>query len=317
MALLSRPSFDPTVFLEPLDHAQWLLLQEKQPFLNRAFNACYQPGSIFKLVTTSAALEHNFIDPNNSWYCCGYVEFGQRQYGCANHNGHGWLTAEQSLAKSCNTMFFEIGKRISIDLLADYAHRFGLGRKTNMVFAEKEGLIPTSAWKKQVKHEKWWPGETLSAVIGQSYLLVTPIQVARMISAIFSGYLVYPRVLFEEPVIKEPLGIKQETRKFLQQSMLKVVESGGTGQQVGRLKNIKIYAKTSTAQTSSLDKRDLGNAYLEHGWFVAYFSYKDEKPMTLVILMENVGSARVATDVAKQFLFEYRKLVDLTQHANS
>lgn len=309
LALLSRPSFDPTVFLEPLDHSQWLSLQDKQPFLNRAFNACYPPGSIFKLITMSAALEHKIIDPNNSWFCCGYVEFAQRQYWCANHNGHGWLTPEQSLAQSCNTLFFEVGKRISIDLLADYAHRFGLGQKTNIIFAEKEGLVPTAAWKKKVKKEKWWPGDTLSAVIGQSYLLVTPVQVARMISSIFTGYLVSPRVLMDEPIVKEPLAIKPETRKFLQQSMLKVVETG-TGQQVRKVKNIKIYAKTSTAQTSSLEKRDLGSSYMEHAWFVAYFSYLNEKPMTLVILVENAGSSRFATEVAKNFLSEYKKLVD-------
>ena len=92
-------------------------------------------------------------------------------------------------------MFYETGKKINIDLLADYAHRFGLGKKTNIIFAEKEGLIPTAAWKKRVKNEKWWPGETFSVSIGQSYVLVTPIQIARMISAIFTGELVTPRIL--------------------------------------------------------------------------------------------------------------------------
>jgi penicillin-binding protein 2 len=169
--------------------------------------------------------------------------------------------------------------------------------------------VPTSAWKKKVKGEKWWPGDTLSAVIGQSYLLVTPIQIARMISSIFTGYLVNPRVLLDEPVVQEPLRIKHETRKFLQQSMQSVVTSG-TGQQVKRIKDIRIYAKTSTAQTSSLEKRDLGSSYLEHGWFVAYFVYQDHTPLTLVVLVENAGSSRVATDVAKKFLSEYKKCMD-------
>jgi penicillin-binding protein 2 len=309
LALLSRPLFDPAIFLDPLNHQEWLSLQEKQPFLNRAFSACYPPGSIFKLVTMSAVLEHNIIDVNSSWYCGGFVEFAKRQYWCANHNGHGWLTAEQSLAHSCNVMFFEIGKRINIDLLADYASRFGFGKKTNIIFAEKEGLVPTAAWKKRVKGEKWWPGDTLSAVIGQSYLLVTPIQVAVMISSIFTGSLVTPRVLSNEPIQKEPLQIKLDTRKFLQQSMQSVV-TRGTGQQVRKVKDIKIYAKTSTAQVSSMEKRDFGKSYLEHGWFVGYFSYQDRKPLTIVILVENSGTSRIATDVAKNFLMEYKKLVD-------
>ncbi len=310
VALLSRPNFDPALFLEPIQDDDWRTLQEKQPFLNRAFNACYPPGSIFKLVTVSAMLETNIIQQESCWNCRGFSEFSGRQYWCNNRNGHGLLNVEQSLAHSCNIMFYETAKKISIDLFTDYAHRFGLGHKTDIIFAEKEGLIPSSAWKKRVKHEKWWPGETLSVAIGQSYLLVTPIQIARMISSIFTGFLVTPRVLMEEEVIKQPVGISAETRKFLQQSMYRVVNQG-TGQRVKQIKDIKIYAKTSTAQTSSLDKHDLGREFLEHGWFVGYFSYKDHKPLTIVILVEHAATSRVPTNVAASFLREYKKMVDV------
>ena len=91
--------------------------------------------------------------------------------------------------------------------------------------------------------------------------------------------------------------------------MQKVVNQG-TGQRVKHIKDIKIYAKTSTAQTSGLDKHDLGNEYLEHGWFVCYFYYKDHKPLTVVILVEHASTSRVATGVAAQFLGEYKKMVD-------
>lgn len=309
LALLSRPNFDPALFLEPMQEQDWHTLQEKQPFLNRAFNACYPPGSIFKLVSISALLEQNFITTETCWFCRGYSEFAGRQYWCNNHNGHGTLNAEQSLIHSCNILFYETAKKLPIDLLADYAHRFGLGQKTNIIFSEKEGLIPSSAWKKRVKGEKWWPGETLSVSIGQSYLLVTPIQVARMISAIFTGQLVTPRILLDEPVECTPMQIKAETRKFLQQSMQKVVHQG-TGQRVKQVKDIKIYAKTSTAQTSGMEKHDLGGEYLEHGWFVCYFYYKNEKPLTVVILVEHASTSRVASEIAKNFLSEYKKMID-------
>ena len=309
LALLSRPNFDPALFLEPLQEEDWRSLQDKQPFLNRAFNACYPPGSIFKLISVSALLEQGFITTQSCWHCNGFVNFGNRQYWCNNKTGHGLLNAEQSLIHSCNILFYETAKKINIDLLADYAHKFGLGQKTNIMFAEKTGLIPSAAWKRKVKREKWWPGDTLSVAIGQSYLLVTPIQIARMISSIFTGYLVTPRVLLNEPISKEPLAISLDTRQFLQQSMQKVVNQG-TGQRVKTIKDIKIYAKTSTAQTSSLDKRDLGEQYLEHGWFVCYFSYKDNPPLTIVILVEHAGSARVATEIAKNFLTQYKKMID-------
>lgn len=309
LALLSRPNFDPALFLKPLQEEDWRSLQEKQPFLNRAFNACYPPGSIFKLVSISALLENNYITTESCWNCRGFTEFAGRQYWCNNRTGHGLINAEHALIYSCNIPFFELGKKINIDVLADYAHRYGLGKKTNIIFAEKEGLIPTSAWKKKIKHEKWWPGETLSVAIGQSYLLATPIQIACMISSIFTGDLVTPRILVDEPITKQPLAISEQTRKFLQQSMQKVVNQG-TGQRVKQIKEIKIYAKTSTAQTSSLDKHDLGVEYLEHGWFVCYFSYKDQKPLTVVILVEHAGSARVATEIAKNFLAQYKKMID-------
>lgn len=309
LALLSHPDFDPALFLEPMQEEDWRSLQDKQPFLNRAFNACYPPGSIFKLITVSALMELGYITPESCWNCHGYSEFAGRQYWCNNRQGHGYLNVEQSLANSCNIMFYEMGKKISIDTLADYAHRFGLGKKTNIIFSEKEGLIPSSAWKKRVKGERWWPGETLSVSIGQSYLLVTPIQIARMISAIFTGQLVTPRILLEEPIEIEPLRISLETRKFLQQSMQKAVHQG-TAQKMKTIKDIKIYAKTSTAQTSSMDKHDLGDEYLEHGWFVAYFSYKNEKPLTLIVLTEHSGTSRAATPIAADFIRAYKKLIN-------
>lgn len=309
VGLLSRPNFDPALFLEPIQEEDWRSLQDKQPFLNRAFNACYPPGSIFKLITVSAMLENGIISEDSCWNCKGFVEFAGRQYFCNNHQGHGYLNVEQSLAHSCNVMFFETAKKINIDLFADYAHRFGLGKKTNIVFAEKEGLIPTAAWKKRVKHEKWWPGDTLSVAIGQSYLLVTPVQIASMISSIFTGYLVTPRILLQEPISKQPLNIKVETRRFLQQSMQKVVNQG-TGQRVKRIKDIKIYAKTSTAQTSSLDKEDQGTQFLAHGWFASYMVYNNERPLTFVVLVEHVNTSRIAAGFAAQFLSEYKKMID-------
>ncbi len=309
LGLLSRPNFDPALFLEPIQEEDWRSLQDKQPFLNRAFNACYPPGSIFKLITVSAMLENGIISQDSCWNCRGYVEFAGRQYFCNNHQGHGYLNVEQSLAHSCNVMFFETAKKINVDLFADYAHRFGLGKKTNIIFSEKEGLIPTAAWKKKVKGEKWWPGDTLSVAIGQSYLLVTPVQIACMISSIFTGYLVTPRILSAEPIIKQPLNIQLETRRFLQQSMQKVVNQG-TGQRVKRVKDIKIYAKTSTAQTSSREKEDQGGEFLAHGWFASYMVYNNERPLTFVILVEHVNTSRVAAGFAAQFLSEYKKMID-------
>ncbi|MCK5632961.1 penicillin-binding protein 2 [bacterium] len=309
LTMLSRPNFNPSIFLAPISHKSWQSLQNQKPFLNRAINASYPPGSIFKLVVTSAALEKGIITPETIWDCKGYITFAGRRYHCHEQHGHGKLTVSEALEQSCNPLFYDIGTKLSIDTLADYAHRFGLGEKTNIIFSEKTGLIPTNKWKMETKGERWWPGETLSAAVGQSFLLVTPMQIARMIASIFSGALINPRILESEPIIKKPLDIKEETLEFLRQSMKKVVAQG-TGKRIGVVKDIEIYAKTSTAQTSALHKRNKGRRYKEHGWIVTHFQYKNYNPMTMVVLVEHAGSSRLPTSIAKNFLIQYKKYVD-------
>lgn len=306
--LLSRPNFDPTIFLEPIPDDQWNNLLQAKPFINRALNACYPPASIFKLVTVATGLELGFINCESCINCHGHIIFGDRRYHCNNRNGHGKLTVKKALAQSCNILFYKLGQMISIDILANYAKKFGLGSPTGIILPEHEGLVPNTEWKYRTKGERWWMGETLSASIGQSYLLATPIQIARMISGLFEGYLVQPRILENEPISKIYLNIKPETTEFLKDSMRQVV-SAGTGIRVSKIQDLAIYAKTGTAQTCSLQKADLTNSDLEHAWFVANFSYKDEDPLTIVILVENAGSAKIAVNIAKKFFNQYRQMM--------
>lgn len=314
-SLLSRPHFDPSIFLNPIATPEWQGMQEGRPFINRAFQAAYPPASIFKLVTISAALEHNLIGPQDMVYCKGYVPFKGRNYHCARRWGHGELSLKESVAKSCNAIFYEIGTQMPIDDLATYAFKFGLGQITQHTFAEHEGLVPTSEWKLQTKGERWWQGETLSATIGQSYFLATPIQIACMIGSIFTGYLVKPRILEQEPVEKKPLEIKPETRAFLKKSM-KLVVKLGTGKYLNKLQDVKIYAKTGTAQVSGFEKRNLGPHHKEHAYFVGTFCFKNTDPLTLVIFVEHAESSRIATNIAKKFLSKYRSYM-LKKELNS
>ena len=311
-ALVSRPDFDPELFLRHITKEDWENLQEKQPFLNRAFNACYPPGSIFKIVTMSAALEHGTIKQDASWFCPGYYSYAGRNYGCHLHTGHGTLTTCECLTHSCNIPFYEIGKRINIDFIADYAKRYGLGIKTGAPFNEKEGLVPNKAWKRKYKHERWYPGETLSVAVGQSFLLVTPIQIARMIGSIFTQTLVKPRILVDDPIFKEQLNIRPETLDFIKRSMKDVVIHG-TASRVGKINGFQIYAKTSTAQVCALTKRDLGKQYVEHSWFASYIQYNKERPLVLVILVENSGSSRIPSGLAREFCLQYRNHIEHEQ----
>ena len=310
-ALVSKPGFDPSIFLKPISTDDWKILQENRPFINRAFSASYPPASIFKLVTISAALEQGLITPSSSFFCNGYVTFKGRKYHCSNRKGHGKLNIKENLAHSCNIACFEIAQKMSIDTLADYAYRFGLGEKTHIVFPETSGIVPSNEWKRMVKGEPWWKGETLSAAIGQSFVLTSPIQIARMIGGIFKGYLVQPRILESDDIVKTPLHIKPATLDFLQDCMKSAIAMG-TGRHLNRLKDITVYAKTGTAQTKSRiigEDKEVKIQHDCHAWFVSYFYYQNNDPLVMVILIEHAGGSAVATRVAGKFLSSYMKLV--------
>ncbi len=306
-ALVSHTGFDPSIFLKPIATDTWQALQHNRPFINRAFNASYPPASIFKIVTMSAALEHGIINPETIFNCKGFITFKNRKYYCNKRSGHGKLDIKGSLAHSCNIGCFEIAQKISIDTLADYAFRFGLGEKTNSIFPEKSGIVPSNEWKRMMKGEPWWKGETLSAAIGQSFLLVTPIQIACMMGSIFTGYLVQPRILETDPIQTTPLDIAPTTQEFLQECMKSAIQIG-TGRNVGRLKNITVYAKTGTAQTKSRtgDIKDIQTDC--HAWCMIYFTYQNQDPLVMTILIEHAGGSAVATGVAKKFLAQYMKM---------
>jgi penicillin-binding protein 2 len=309
-AMLSYPNFDPNLFLEPISDQEWSdKFTIDSPLLNRAIHASYPPASIFKLVTFVAGLERGVISTNSSFFCPGYTLFCGRRYNCQHREGHGRLTATQALGASCNVPCFQIAQKITIDQLADYAMRFGLGQSTSFVVSDKKGLVPTSGWKQSCKGERWWPGETLSASIGQSFLLVTPLQIVRMVASICSGYLVKPRIMQAEQVEKTPLDVSGHTLSFLRHVMREVVLHG-TGAYLSRFSEFHISAKTGTAQTISLEKQQKETKkQLEHAWFAAYFSYKNTKPLAMVILSENAGSSRFALKIAEKFFTIYRKVL--------
>ena len=139
--------------------------------------------------------------------------------------------------------------------------------------------------------------------------MVTPIQIIRAIAAIFTGYLVKPRIIAQETVEQTTIAITAETRTILQKSMELAVKHG-TGHLLKSVPDLEIYAKTSTAQTSSLSKRLHGPKFFAHGWFVAYFRYQENRPMVCLTLVENTGSARNAAEIAKNFLIGYKQHID-------
>lgn len=306
-SLVSFPNYDPNIFLHPISHEQWNKeFVEKNSFLNRATSATYPPASIFKLITFAAGLEEGVINEDEEFNCRGFINFHGRRYHCIRHWGHGKLDSKDALAYSCNIPCYEISQKMKINNIADYAFRFGLGKKTGFLLRESSGLVPTFEWKVMTKGERWWPGETLSASIGQSYISVTPLQMARMIGAIVTGYLVRPRILQDEDINFSELYISDETLTFLREAMKGVVEKG-SAKLLNKFKDFDVYAKTGTAQTSSLSVENRSKKHLEHAWLASYFSYKGEDPLVMIVLVEHVGSSAPARKIAATFLNSYKR----------
>lgn len=307
-ALVSHPNFDPNIFLSPISQDEWEnKFSVNTPLLNRATCALYPPASTFKIVTMTAGFEESVFNQGSNIVCRGHTTFCGRKYHCQRKIGHGALTPREALAVSCNIPCFEIAKRLSIDTFALYAMRFGLGKKTNFLLPEGVGLIPTSMWKKVCKKESWWAGETLSASIGQSYLLATPLQLVRMIASVCTGCLVKPRILENEPIEKEPLCISPHTLAFLQDSMHLAVEQG-TVRRLKGLHDFNIHAKTGTAQTCSLTMEKTDISHYENGWLTCYFRYKNERPWAMIVILEHVGSSVPAVEFTKEFLKAYQQI---------
>lgn len=306
-AFVSVPQYDPNVFLGKITEEEWGSMSVNNPMLNRVTSAQYPPASTFKLVSVAAALEEKVIDEEQGFCCRGYTLYCGRRYHCLNRDGHGVLHPREALSRSCNIPFFQIAKRIQVDRIAYYANQLGLGRPTGLLLPEKHGLVPTKAWKKKTLKEQWWAGENLSVCIGQSYLLATPLQILRMVSGICTGFLVRPRLLIDEDIETEPINISRETFTILKAGMRAAAQEG-SARIFNSLKNFDVWAKTGTAQTCSLalSQSKQGKKYIEHGWLASFFSYKHERPLALVILLEHTGHSRYTTRLAYDFLVKYQ-----------
>ncbi len=294
LALVSSPAFDPNVFVSPGGGEERLgfLRDHRSPLLDRGVSASYPPGSVFKLVTALAALEAGKITPHTTFHCPGYFRLNGRgrAFRCWRPEGHGSLDLYRAIERSCNVYFYNVGRLVGPDTLAEMSRRLGLGQSfetelTNLA----PGLVPDSVWKKSRMKEKWWPGETLSFAVGQGFLLVSPLQVLRL-SAILAkdGEWIEPILIREAGSASKPLekkmAIQSKNLQVIRQGMLKVVHSDyGTGQ-LARVDFGQLAGKTGTAQAPPHDP---------HAWMTGFFPFKDPQ-IAFVVMLEHGGSGGIA-----------------------
>ena len=328
IAMVSKPSYDPNLFAAGISRKKWnrLLNDKKNPLQNRSIDGQYPPASTYKLVTAYAALSENVIKPEDTIFCPGHFRLGKRDYRCWKKRGHGAMNLHDALVQSCDVYFYTLGHRLGIDNLAKYAKKLGFGSHTGIgLSGEKSGLIPSTAWKKKVKNEVWYPGETISASIGQGYNLITPLQNASMISAIANGgflpapYLVKKIEDSEGKLIKEfspkilkNIAMDPEILKHLKEGLRGVVyEAHGTGHRA-RLKNIVVSGKTGTAQVVSMkDSEDIDPeekipySFRDHAWFIAFAPYENPDIAVSIIIEHGGHGGETAAPIARKIMENY------------
>ncbi|MDC0977737.1 penicillin-binding protein 2, partial [bacterium] len=185
LAMLSKPGFNPNHFTDFINEEEWKEINNKNhPLHNRAITG-YPPGSIFKIITGMAALDSPHFNPKKNIFCRGYLKLIRRRFNCWRTSGHGKMDFFQGFIESCNVVFFNVGQFVGPDKIVKTAARFGLGVITSIDLPfETRGLIPTRKWKKDNFKEDWYPGDTLNMSIGQGYILVSPVQMALVVSSL-------------------------------------------------------------------------------------------------------------------------------------
>ena len=325
LAMVSKPNFYPGFFSGPMEEEEWLAMinDPDKPLHNKFLQGLYSPGSVFKIVMALAGLEEKVIDTSTISRCYGQIKIYDRVFHCWNRSGHGDMNIYDALKNSCNVYFYRLGKKLDIDVIARYAKLLGLGKLTQIDLPnEKNGLIPTKAWKLHQLKQEWFPGETISVAIGGGMINVTPVQVLVMISTVaLRGRMPQLHLLKQietkgkvvekyKPQFKA-VAIDKENFEIVIEGLYKVVNEGGTGR-AARIDGLDICGKTGTHLVLSLENPNYNQLIKEkrfwpHAWF-ASFAPRDNPEIAVVVFVENGGDAgAVAAPIARKI---YKKIFD-------
>jgi len=328
LAMVSRPSFDPSKFSRKLTTKYWnsILENENNPMRDRSIQEHYAPGSTFKTISAIAALEEKVIDPTTEFECSGSLRVGRRTFHCWKKSGHGKVNVVGALRESCDVFFYQIAKKMDVDDLAKYAKGFGVGSKTGISLPrEISGLMPTKEWKKKRYGRDWQKGETLATIIGQSYVLMTPLQLANSYAMIANGGTGYKPSLIKEifsingdiiekrqPEVLRKISISPENLKVIKQGLYEVVnERAGTAWWY-KLPDGQISGKTGTSQVIefSADKiyhkcEEREYKYRHHGIFASYAPSLKPRIAVAVVVEHGCHGSSAAAPVAKAIIKKY------------
>lgn len=329
LAMVSRPGFDPSLFSKGLTSTYWnsLINDKRKPLRNHTTQDHYPPGSTFKTFALLAGLEEGLIKEDTEVNCRGAFRFGRRTFHCWRKYGHGKVGPEKAIRESCDVFFYKLATKMNIDTLAKYAFAFGLGERTQLDLPlEAPGLIPTTEWKKKAKGQDWIKGETLSCIIGQSYVLSTPIQLAIAYSALANGGKIFKPYLVKEifsnngevtqkfePTLLSESKFSQKSLDIVRRGLFEVANHPKGTAWYKRGLGIQMAGKTGTSQVLrfSSDKifancMDYDYEHRHHGLFVAYAPYKKPK-IAVAGVVEHGCSSSKAVPVVESVISAYMK----------
>ena len=312
LAMVSRPAYDPNAFAAHITNEYWKQLTSgnENPMLNRAIQAQFAPGSTFKPIMALAGLESGEITDHDTFHCPGGATFFGRFFKCWQKRGHGTVNVHLGIVQSCDVFFYNLGNKLGIDQIAQYAEMAGIGKKTGIDLpGEAEGLMPSSKWKLRTQRQKWYAGETISVAIGQGAITVTPLQLAAAIGGIASGGNWFKPHMVKEAAAREPrhVDLRAESVASVVSGMYGVVNEGGTGA-ASRIEGVEFSGKTGSAQRISNDLRNSGvldaDEQKDNGWFVG-FAPRENPEIVVAVLLEGGVHGALAGPIARDVVKSY------------
>ncbi|MEZ5895603.1 MAG: penicillin-binding protein 2 [Parvularculaceae bacterium] len=327
LVMASTPAFDPNIFTKGIPSQLWKDLNASpyKPLLNKPLGGVYPPGSTFKMVSAIAA-QRAGIPPSFRVHCNGKFWHGNRYFNCWKKGGHGTVDMKNSLKHSCDVFYYTVATKLDIDLIADTAKKMGLGETFELgIPGQQRGIVPSREWKKTYfagtpENQIWFPGETLSVIIGQGAVTATPLQLAVMAARIASGNEVKPRIVrlkgdLELPQPTAPhLGIEEDYLNVVRSGMNAVTnEIGGTAwrsrlenpewQLAGKTGTSQVYHITNEERARGLTKpEDLPWHRRDHALFVCFAPYEKPRYACSVVVEHGIGGARAAGPKAREIM---------------
>ena len=329
LAFVSKPNFDPNLFVDGIDSENWKALNESpdKPLLNRALRGTYPPGSTYKPFMALAALTLGKRTPQQTIYDPGYFNFGNHRFRDDKEGGHGTVDMYKSIVQSCDTYYYMLANDLGVDAMHDFMAPLGFGQLTGIdVQGELRGILPSTEWKrnayKKKEAQKWYAGETISLGIGQGYNSFTMLQMANAEAALAAGgqrykpHLVRAVQQVETRVEKPlafaalpPLALKPEYVAFIHNALYGVTQEGTSARAFAGA-TYKSAGKTGTAQVVEIKANEKYNAnrvderHRDHALYAA-FAPLDAPRIAVAVIVENAGfGAGAAAPIARR-VFDY------------